>query len=897
MRFHHGTIFFMTVFLAFLALLVADIHGSDASAEEPTYHTYEEVMNDYQDTATAHPDIAEFINLSDSLGTLLTYGNRSLYAMRITDQDEDPADSEREPAILITSIHHAREWISVEVTSYFMHYLIDNYGTDPYVTYLVDNRDIWIIPFVNPDGYVQSWAQNDREQNNTGWRKNLRDNNENGVLDSSDGVDLNRNYGYLWGYDGQGSSGEQSSTTYRGPAPFSEPETQTIAALCNATPFTISIHYHSKGNQILYPWAYEALDTDDHEKFVMIGEQMSIFNGYEHGNTKDGIIYKCNGEACDWQYAEHGTFAFTIELGYGTDRYIPDETRILPICEENLQVNLFTCFIADEPSSSIGFADPDTGSATTDDWSISGSGEQWVIVPGGLSGPSAWSIEVSNDPETHAILALNRSVITGDDYSILSFWESSSLAGGSVTGVYLAEDLFGENMIEVTEILGDKPGTRGSADPANWILTHYNLTPFIDDTPRYITFVLESDSDGEGDHWSIDGLMITSSLPSEYQTASDDRGPGDQEFSISPDQRDLLQLPDSTTTVTVEVTNDDDVNNTIEITPDSDRGWDISVTFGESEMNSVTLGPGQSITLNVTITIPAGVVADEVATFTVFFQSQDNASQNHTLSIDVTIEAFYSIILENPGNLHMLPGEERVVELELQNLGNSNILIKQDADPTGGEYEEWNWHFDENPTVVPFGTTTLYFTVIAPAQINKDKQISVEVITRVDEHASGDGTAKQEFFFIIDEMIDAGFLPIENPEAQPGIENTYNIQLFNYGNDREKFYLSLVSAWSAEINRDSIEVDQYSYVIIQLTLIPPTDVDAGDQEIVRLRLDNPIQNSTSITFTAPSFYMVSLSSSKLNQTIPAGREKSFRITSFCITPVPTCDQIFSNFIP
>ncbi len=96
--------------------------------------------------------------------------------------------------------HHARELMSVDVPLKFAEYLLTNYGIIPEVTDMVDSREIYIAPMINPDGHVYV------EQNHTGdsdywWRKNRRDN-----LDSSFGVDLNRNYGYQWGFDDVGSS-------------------------------------------------------------------------------------------------------------------------------------------------------------------------------------------------------------------------------------------------------------------------------------------------------------------------------------------------------------------------------------------------------------------------------------------------------------------------------------------------------------------------------------------------------------------------------------------------------------------------------------------------------------------------------------------------------------------
>ena len=891
MRFHAGTIFFMTIILAFSVLLMGNFHGDDLRAEEPGYHTYEEVMIDYQGVAGDYPEITEFINLTDRYETPMTHGNRSLYALRITDHDEDPADSEREPAILLTSIHHAREWISVEVTSHFMHYLVDNYGTDPYVTYLVDNRDIWIIPFVNPDGYIQSWDQYDRDKNYTGWRKNIRDNNDDGTIDNGDGVDLNRNYGFEWGYDEAGSSGDSGSTTYRGPAPFSEAEVQTVAALCNDTKFQVAIHFHSKGNLILYPWAYESLDTSDHDAFVMMGEQMSQYNGYVHGNTRDGVIYKCNGEACDWMYAEHGTFALTVELGFDEDRYIPDETRILPIYEENLYSTLFACYVADDPGAHIGMADPEPGSDGTDSWLHDGEGEHWSISPESMVGTASWSITTGDEIETHANLTLNQTLVAGENYTILRFWERSDISDGTTTGIYL-EDTEGA-LTEVTEritgIQGEEEGrgdedngkgrgeeSRGAGD--EWTIVYYNLTPFLDAEPQTLTFTIDSLAENEGDVWYVDGVLISSSYPSEFTTASDDRGPGDGEFSITPLQRNLLLLPDVTQVVTVDITNDDTQDNTIEFSGNSDRGWQFNISYDGNEVDEVSLEADETITLDITIHIPAGLVADEAGNFSIDFWSKDNLSQNHTHEIKVTIDTFYHIVLGNPGNIHMLPDEQLLVQLGIQNLGNSPIQINQgDPVPTFGNADGWEFTYDEDPMVEAYGSGMINLSVIAPAQIDKDVQLAIEITVRVDGHSSGDGTDEQEFFFIIDEIIAAGFEELDTPMIKPGTETEFKVKLFNHGNVRERFYISIVSGWVASINKNSVEVDSYGSEIITLLLTAPVDTNDGETGTVIFRVDNPIQNSTTNTFTAIPFFQVSLSSTKLNNTIPAGREKVLRL--------------------
>lgn len=913
MRFQSGTVAFLTftltLFLTFILITVA----SDSSAEEPEYHPYDEVMADYENVASAHPDIAQFINLSEEFDAPLTYGNHSIHAMRITDQDEDPLDSSREPAILITSIHHAREWISVEVTTYFMHYLVDNYGTDPYVTYLVDNRDIWIIPFVNPDGYLQSWAQNDREKNKTGWRKNIRDNNGNGVIDGDDGVDLNRNYGYEWGYDSQGSSGDPSGITYRGPAPFSEPETQSIRTLCNAVDFTMVIHYHSYGNQILYPWAYDKIDTPDHEIFVKMGEQMSRYNGYEHGNTKDGIIYKCNGESCDWHYGEKGSFAFTIELGYNNEGYIPDESRILPICEENLQVNLFTCYIADDPDKLLDCSDPEPGSDGSDTWFHQGPGDLWEIRNEGIVGEASWYIEVGTGAETHAELELKQNLTLSDNVTVLRFWEKYDISLGSTIGVYLKDSSGG--LTRITDQLGEPGGSRGAGEAGGtggetdtrgeaegegegkakntrrgedtrgsgdqWTLVYYNLTPYLDSEPQTVTFVMESSDDMAGDHWSVDGVTIAAAIPSEFIRGSGGQGgEGDENFSfsITPENKELTKLPDTQETFTVDIHNEVQENTTIEFSAESDPGWEIEITFGGSEVDEVFLSPDKTITLNITITIPSEVEAEEVGVFTILFWSQENTSQNLTMDIEVTIEAFYHITLENPGTNHFLPGEKRTLQFTLHNLGNSQIDIDQEYDLKFGNDDGWTFTFGEDPVAGPYSDTLLQFSITPPGRIEAHEEISIEVKVKIIGHSSGDGTDAEEFFLIIDEVEAGGFASLDSPTAKPGEENAYNVLLHNLGNVQKTFFISLQSAWDADISRDSAEIDPYSYIIVVLTLTPPTDINSGESGIVNLRIDNPIQNSTTITFTSTASYKVGISTSKLNHTIPAGREKEISLS-------------------
>jgi hypothetical protein len=269
--------------------------------------------------------------------------NRPIYAIKISD---NPTVNESEPQVHMNALIHAREPQAMMTIMYYMYYLLENYGTDPEVTYLVNNREIYFIPCINPDGY----EYNHQMAPNGGymWRKNKRDNNGNGTFQEAyDGVDLNRNFGYMWGYNNVGSSGTPSSETYRGTAPFSEPETQAIRNFANSKNFKTALNYHTYGNYLLYPWGYISSPTPDNAIFDEFSTDMVAYNGYANGQPP-AILYEVNGSSDDWMYGEQGTkpkiFAMTPEVG--TTGFWPTQAEIFPLAIENLQPNLYYTWVA-----------------------------------------------------------------------------------------------------------------------------------------------------------------------------------------------------------------------------------------------------------------------------------------------------------------------------------------------------------------------------------------------------------------------------------------------------------------------------------------------------------------------------------------------------------------------
>jgi hypothetical protein len=275
----------------------------------------------------------------DTLGT----GHRggAVVMFKISD---NPGVDEDEPEILYDAVHHAREPMGMMSLLYFVEYLLAGYGSDPEVTHLVDSREMYFIPFVNPDGYAVNESVYFEQGEFGYWRKNARDNNGNGVFDEDDGVDLNRNYGYMWGFDNIGSSPDPTSAVYRGPGPFSEPETGAIRTFCWGREFLLGLNYHSYSDLLIYPWGYNDAETPDSLSYREVAENLTRFNNYQYGTGMETVGYQTNGDADDWMYGEQvekpKILSMTPEVGHAYDGFYPPAERILPLAQENLQANL-----------------------------------------------------------------------------------------------------------------------------------------------------------------------------------------------------------------------------------------------------------------------------------------------------------------------------------------------------------------------------------------------------------------------------------------------------------------------------------------------------------------------------------------------------------------------------
>ena len=313
------------------------------------YHSFDEPINGIRaqlnKIKAEYPHIAQLRTIGHSIQ------KRPMLVMRLTNE-KIKGDK---PQVLIVGTHHAREWVATEMSMRLIKYLTANYGTDARVTELLDTVEVWVMPVGNPDGYQYTFT------NERLWRKNLRDNDGDGQITLADGVDLNRNFDAHWGYDDEGSSPVPTDATYRGTAPNSEPEVQTLVDFIKSQDFKFILSYHTYQDLILYPWGWQWLTTslDDPIFVAQAGtdDNPAIYDsiagkGYNPGVGAD--LYITNGDFTDWAYYELGIPAQTVELTDGYDfRFPDDEDMVQTVFNDNLEFALSYAESARDPGHPV----------------------------------------------------------------------------------------------------------------------------------------------------------------------------------------------------------------------------------------------------------------------------------------------------------------------------------------------------------------------------------------------------------------------------------------------------------------------------------------------------------------------------------------------------------------
>lgn len=320
--------------------------------EYDCYKTVEETYAFAESLIITYPALAEWIDIGDSWEKTQSINGYDLFVLRITNKNT----SLPKPKIFIMSGLHAREYAPPELNTYFAEYLLQQYGIDSDITWLLDYHEIHLLLHANPDGRKQA-------ESKIWWRKNT---NENYCSPTSNyrGADLNRNFTFHWNdCDGSGcSSSYGCEETYRGAFAASEPETQAIQTYLNSifpdqrgeldsdpAPITatgVFIDIHSYGNQVLWPWGFTVNSPPNSDALQTLGRKFAFFNQYTPGQSSDNL-YLTDGDSDGFAYGELGLAGYTFEVG--TSFFQKCDYFQNNIISENLPALLYAAKIARYP--------------------------------------------------------------------------------------------------------------------------------------------------------------------------------------------------------------------------------------------------------------------------------------------------------------------------------------------------------------------------------------------------------------------------------------------------------------------------------------------------------------------------------------------------------------------
>jgi hypothetical protein len=445
---------------------------TDFPPADSNYHNFAEMQADLNTVASAHPSTVHRFTIGSS------YEGRPLEAVRISD---DGADNPAEPGVLFVGLHHAREHMTVEVALDLVHMFAES--TDPSITSLVANRQIYVVPNLNPDGGEYDIATGSYRS----WRKNRQPN----AGTTQVGTDINRNYSYRWGCCG-GSSSNKGSETYRGASAFSTPEASAIRDFVNAHGnVRTAISYHTYGGLILYPYGYTYTDVPsdmtrlDHDTFVAMAQHMAGTSGYTAEQGSD--LYITDGDFNDWMYGAKHMYPFTFELAGNT--FYPDDSKIPAELAKNRDAAVYAAQMADCPTSAAGATcggPPPPGDAITNGdfeagltgWTAKRATAVASPVHGGTGAARLGGINGTKDKLSQAV-----SVPTGGQLSLYALVSGSDTTTGDKLQVRVVDSSGKTHTVA---------SLTSAASHDAWQLLQADLSPYAGQT---VTLLLQVSTD------------------------------------------------------------------------------------------------------------------------------------------------------------------------------------------------------------------------------------------------------------------------------------------------------------------------------------------------------------------------------------------------------------------
>ncbi len=244
-------------------VIALTVLAASSAAQGQTLPVWTDIEPDLRALATAHPDLVRMVSLGRSRQA------RDIWALRITahpDIDED------EPEVRLVGAHHGNETMGVEICLRAAHMIAEG-EADPRIAAILASREVWIVPVVNPDGFVANRREN------------------------AAGIDINRNYGFMW--NGFGAS------------PYSEPEPRALRDHAMTHPFVLSYTFHTDARYVNYVWNYTTRVSPDDALIRALATRYGAASGYTP--VEGANWYVIMGDLNDFSYGCRGDVDTTIE--------------------------------------------------------------------------------------------------------------------------------------------------------------------------------------------------------------------------------------------------------------------------------------------------------------------------------------------------------------------------------------------------------------------------------------------------------------------------------------------------------------------------------------------------------------------------------------------------------
>ncbi|CAB1458589.1 unnamed protein product [Pleuronectes platessa] len=285
------------------------------------YHSLEDIYYWIERITHDNPTTVKAILIGSSTE------KRPLYVLKLTLNNRP-----NKKAMWIDCGIHAREWIAPAFCLWFVQYSLSYYNTNPDITRILDNMDVYVLPVMNPDGYEFTWTTNRM------WRKNRSVSRNSNCI----GVDLNRNFDANWCTEG--ASSDPCSEIYCGAFPESEPESEAVANFLrnhkSSVQFYLSIHSYSQ--MLLFPYSCSLEEAENHRDLLEMAQeaaqkiQRHYRNIYKYG-AGGKTIYLAPGGSDDWAYNLGIKYSFTFELqDRGSYGFLLPPSQISRACNEAL---------------------------------------------------------------------------------------------------------------------------------------------------------------------------------------------------------------------------------------------------------------------------------------------------------------------------------------------------------------------------------------------------------------------------------------------------------------------------------------------------------------------------------------------------------------------------------